>query len=81
MAFVCSSLIKFSIRVLELFFLLCLIQLGVGIVTGSEDARSPDFISVMRIVLANPGFIIVMLLYILHFLQRMIVRMDDIDTK
>ncbi len=80
-AFVFSALIKSSIRGMEFFFLLCLIQLGVLTVTKAADAPPVDFMNVMSSVLANPGFIIVTLLYILHVLQRMIVRMDDIDTK
>ena len=80
-AFVFSAFIKSSIRGLEFLLLLCLIQMGILAVTSSPDTPHPGFLEVMSSVLSNPAFIIVALLYVLHFLQRMIVRMDDIDTK
>lgn len=80
-AFVFSVLIKSTIRGLEFFFFLCVIQLGVLTLSKTPESPPIDFFNVMASVSANPGFVIVALLYILHVLQRMIVRMDDIDTK
>lgn len=80
-AFVFSALIKSSIRGLEFFFALCLLQWAILSWSKGPEASPVGFQEVMTSVLSNPVFIIVSLLYILHVLQRMIVRMDDIDTK
>jgi ubiquinone biosynthesis protein len=80
-AFVFSSLIKSSIRCLEFFFVACLLQMAYLSIKQSGNVAVRDFVAIMGSVLRHPAFIVPMLLYILHVLQRMIMRMDDIDTK
>lgn len=46
-----------------------------------DNSLQFDFLNVIKVVLQNPIVICATLIYFLHVLQRMMVRIDDIETK